>query len=158
MTPFFTNKDFNPRISFSPDTTDYNFTSKRLAAAKADNITDHMEQVLEFIRANMKEAQQTMVDRVNPHRLDVTFKDNDLFFLSSKNIVSTRPSKKLDNKRYSPFKIAKAVGSSYRLALPSTMHIFDTFHPKLLSLAAADPLPGQKRPEPPPMYVNNIEE
>ena len=56
MTPFFANKGFNPRMSFSPDTTDYNSTSKRLAAAKADNITDHMEQVLEFIRANMKEA------------------------------------------------------------------------------------------------------
>lgn len=158
VTPFFANKGFNPRMSFSPDTTDYDTTRKRLAAAKAEDITGHMERVLEYIRENMGRSQQAMADQVNRHRLDVTFKKGDMVFLSSKNITSTRPSKKLDNKRYGPFQIKETVGTSYRLKLPPTIRIHDVFHPKLLSLAAADPLPGQKRVPPPAIVVDGIEE
>ena len=79
---------------------------------------------------------------MNKYRLDVTFKKGDLVFLSSKNITSERPSKKLDNKRYGLFEIAETVGSSYRLKLPLIVYIHDVFHPKLLSLAVADPLPS----------------
>lgn len=67
-----------------------------------------------------------------------------MVFLSSKNIVSTRPSRKLGNKRYGPFRIINLVDSDYRLELPVTFRVHDVFHPKLLTLAATNPLPGQQ--------------
>ena len=81
-----------------------------------------------------------------------------MVFLSSKNIVTIRPSQKLDSKRYSLFRVITLVGSSYRLELPPTIKIHDVFHPKLLSLAATNPLPGQANPEPIPTKVNGHNE
>ena len=158
MTPFFANKGFHPRMSFSPDTTDYESTRKRLQAATAGDITDRMQETLEFIRGNIENAQNAQAAQANKHRSNVVFKQGDLVFLSSKNIDTTRPSKKLDNKRFGSFEIREPVGASYRLALPDTMKIHDVFHPKLLTLAAQNPLTGQKNPPPPATIVDGVEE
>ena len=49
------------------------------------------------------------------------------------NVKTTRPSKKLDYKKMGPFKIIKKVGtSSYKLDLPASMAIHNTFHISLL--------------------------
>jgi len=59
----------------------------------------------------MKEAQKSMKKqfdkkRRNPQGLKV----GDNVWLENKNIHLNRPSKKLDNKRYRPFKISKDIG------------------------------------------------
>ena len=74
-----------------------------------------------------------------------------MVFLNSRNIETTRPSKKLGNKNEGPFKVIKVVGSAYKLQLPPTMKIRPVFSPKLLKLAPTDPLPGQKNPPPQPV-------
>jgi hypothetical protein len=51
-----------------------------------------------------------------------------------------------------------AVGTSYRLQLPTTMRIHDVFHPSLLRKAADDPLPGQTNEPPQPVVVDDEEE
>lgn len=140
--PFYANKGFHPRMSFCPDTTTYETTKKRLDATRAEDITDRMQNVLDYIRHNMNDAQEVMTRRTNMRRQYVKFNEGDMVFLSSKNIVTIRPSRKLDSKRYGPFRITGLVGSSYRLELPPTMKVHNVFHPKLLSLAATDPLPG----------------
>jgi hypothetical protein len=77
-------------------------------------------------------------------------------FLSSRNINTTRPSKKLDDKMLGPFKVLEAVGTSYRLQLLSTMRIHDVF--SLLRKAANDPLPGQTNEPPQPVVVDDEDE
>ena len=159
VTLFYANKGFHPRISFSPDITIYNTTRKRLDAAKTEDITDRMQDILGFIRQNMERAQEAMITQVNRHRLDITFDADDAVFLSSKNIKTERLCEKLDDKKYGPFKVKDLMGSSYRLELPPTMRIHDVFHPKLLSLAATDPLPEQKNLDPMPIITEQgIEE
>ena len=154
VTPFFANRGFNPRMSFCPDITDYDSTRKRLDARRAENITDQMQNVLTYIRENLKRAQEVMAEQANKHRDDVKFKKDDMVFLSSKNIVSTRPSRKLGNKRYGPFRVMDLVGSDYRLELPATFRIHNVFHPKLLTLAATNPLPRQQVAPPQAVDVN----
>ena len=56
------------------------------------------------------------------------------------------------------FKVLKAVGTSYRLQLPTTMRIHDVFHPSLLRKAADDPLPGQTNEPPQPVVVDDEDE
>ena len=128
-------------MSFSPDIITYDTTRKRLDVAKAKNITERMQNILEFIRQNIKRAQKTIITQVNRHRLNITFDINNAVFLSSKNIKTERLCEKLDDKKYNPFKIKELIDSSYRLKLPPTMRIHNVFHPKLLSLAATNPLP-----------------
>ena len=81
-----------------------------------------------------------------------------MVFLSSKNIISTRSSKKLDDKRYNSFKIKALVGLLYRLELPKTIRIYNVFYIKLLTLAITNSLLGQKNFLSKPTMVNDIEE
>jgi len=56
-----------------------------------------------------------------------------MVWLLPRNIETTRPSKKLDYKKIRPFKILTKIGTSaYRLALPPSMAIHNTFHISLL--------------------------
>lgn len=62
------------------------------------------------------------------------YKIGDMVYLSTKNIRTIRPSKKLDHVRVGPFKISKKIGThAYKLQLPSSMKIHPVFHVNLLS-------------------------
>ena len=157
VTPFFANKGFNPRMSFSPDTTDYDSTRKRLDAARAEDITEQMQNILAFIRQNIEVAQVSMTKQANRRRKDVAFEVGDMVFLTNKNYDTDRPSKKLDSKKWGPFEVTELIGTSYRLRLPATMRIHDVFHVSYLNKAPTNPLPGQVNPPPGPVNINKDE-
>jgi len=49
------------------------------------------------------------------------YKPGDKVWLEGQNITTDRPSKKLDDKRYGPFKVIKKIGkAAYKLELPRT--------------------------------------
>ena len=81
----------------------------------------------------------------------------DLVYLNSRNIESTRPSKKLDWKFYGPYKVIEPVGKqAYKLNLPQTMKIHNVFHVSLL-----EPCDGAHEgnvPPPPPINVEGEDE
>ena len=68
----------------------------------------------------MEEAQEMMKKQFdkkkrNPQELQ----EEENIWLKAKNIYSNRPSKKLDQKRYRPFKILKMIGQrAFQLKLP----------------------------------------
>ena len=136
LAPFFANKGFHPRMSFSPDPTAYDSTRARLQAAKAADITGTMSRILEYMKTNAEDASQQMAIQANRRRKDVIYKPGDLVFLSSKNIKTARPSKKLDDKMLGPFPVGEQVGHSYKLQLAPTMKVHNVFHPSLLRRAS----------------------
>ena len=158
LTPFFANKGFHPRMGFSPDPTAYLSTRERLLAAKAEDITDAMKNTLELMINNAKKARKAMTAQANKHRKEVTYKEGDMVFLSSRNIKTARPADKLEDKMLGPFRIKKVMGSAYQLDLPVTMKIHDVFHPSLLRKDPGDPLPNQIQEPPGPIIVDGEKE
>jgi len=84
----------------------------------------------------------------------------DHVWLENKNIHSNQPSKKLDNKRYGPFKISKDIGlEAFKLELPERWMIHNVFNKDLLTWCVEPKFQGQhKDPAPPPVIINEEEE
>ena len=83
---------------------------------------------IEETQKNMK--RQSDKKRRNPQGLKV----GDNMWLENKNIQLNRPSKKLDNKRYRPFRISKNIGSeAFQLKLPEGWAIHNVFNEDLLT-------------------------
>jgi len=83
----------------------------------------------------MKEAQKMMKrqfdkKRWNPQGLKI----GDNVWLENKNIHLNQPSKKLDNKRYRPFRISKNISLGiFQLKLPEEWMIHNVFNKDLLT-------------------------
>ncbi len=60
MTLFFANKSFHPRISFTPVQQKASTARERLAAKKAENITQTMERILDLMRNNFAKTRKSM--------------------------------------------------------------------------------------------------
>jgi hypothetical protein len=89
----------------------------------------------------------------------LVYQPGDQVWLSSKNIKTQRPSKKLDSKNLGPFKVLGKVGAtSYKLELPASMRIHPVFHSNLLRLDPETSLPGQEITPAPPVVVEGEEE
>jgi len=99
-----------------------------------------------------------MIAQPNKHRTDINYKLGDLIFLKNKNIITDRPSRKLDYKRLGPFKVIAKAGSLYKLDLLSFIHIHLVIYIDRLTPASTDPLNSQKMVPLPPIIVNEKDE
>ena len=158
VTLFFANKGFHPRISFSPPIDAGSTAYKRIQYTKANNIADYITRVLNFITKQSVVSRRRITDQANRKRSNIIYDEGDIVFLSSRNISTEYPSRKLDDKILGPFRVLDKVGSSYRLELPASMQIHNVFHPSLLRKAATDPLPSQQTEPPRPVTVDSQEE
>ena len=89
------------------------------------------------------------------------YKKGDLVLLEGTNIHSERPSKKLDDKRFGPFKIMEKVGkAAYKLKLDAKWrNVHPVFHKSLLHPYATPNFPSQQKPPPPPPdLIQGVEE
>ena len=114
----------------------------------------HAAQAMEEAQKNMK--RQFDKKKRNPQDLKV----GDHVWLENKNIQSNWSSKKLDNKRYGPFKISKDIGSgAFQLELLEGWMIHNVFNEDLLTWCVEPKFKGQhKEPAPLPMIINEEEE
>lgn len=104
-----------------------------------------MEEVQKFICENMTCLQDIQAEAANQYRKNVTekYKVSNMVWLSTKNIKTEKPLKKLNHKMISPFQIKKSVFGLCRLDLPTTIKIYDVFYSTLLQKTAKNPLLGQ---------------
>jgi hypothetical protein len=103
-------------------------------------------------------SQARMIKSANSYRRKVDFDVNDYVWLNTKYWNTVRPSLKLDNKNYSPFKITAKEGNSFWLQLPASMKIHPVISPDKLRKSTDNLLPGQvNRPMDPVEIAGNIE-
>ena len=83
----------------------------------------------------MEEAQKRMKKQFDKKRWTPQgLKIGDNMWLENKNIHSNQPSKKLDNKRYGPFRISKDIGLRvFQLELLEGWMIHNVFNENLLT-------------------------
>jgi len=80
-------------------------------------------------------------------------------WLLPRNIKTTRPSKKLDYKKIGPFKILAKIGTStYKLALPPSMAIHNTFYISLLEPYQDSRFPSEIKEPTPPIQIEGEDE
>ncbi len=137
---FFMNKSFHPRMSFDPDLIEYKSIRERLQVARIKDIFDHMNKTLTFARKALIKSRKQMINQINKHKKNVNYEIKLKIFLNERNIVTTRPFKKLNDKMLGSFTVTDPVNSFYKLKLSEIMRIHDVFHSGLLRPAVNDSL------------------
>ena len=114
-----------------------------------EQVTKVIEEAQKMIKKQFDKKRQ------NPQELKV--RDN--MWLESKNIHMNQSSKKLDNKRYEPFKISKDIGSgTFQLELLEGWAIYNVFNEDLLTQCMKLKFKGQyKELAPLPTIINKEE-
>ena len=111
-----------------------------------------MTRLKELLRNEMVTAQSREKAYYDLQRKpDPNLRSGDMVWLLQRNMKTTRPSKKLDYKKIGTFKILAKIGTSaYKLALPPSMAIQNTFDISLREPYQDNPFPSQiKEPSPP---------
>lgn len=147
MTPFFANQGYHPQFSSLVNTTS--------PSPPATSQVQEIDVTLENLQANLRHAQEAYTTFANNHRRAHNFKIGDLVFLNRKNIRTTRPSTKLDDKFFGPFKIISQINDvAFRLRLPSSMKIHPVFHVSLFKPKDPDHTAIPQSPPPDPITVS----
>ena len=114
-------------------------------AATAPQAMDVVAQVLSIqrtMKARLEDARAYQAKYYNKRRKPLTLRVGQKVMLSSRNIKTIRPSKKLDNRYLGPYEVIEAIGpSSYRLKIPEDKKIHPVFHVSLL-----EPVPDKQSP------------
>jgi hypothetical protein len=162
VSPFYATKGYNPRMSFDirPAKNEARNPKEVEERKRALRLATHLKEVWEQLREQIGLAQTRMERFADRNRKPApAYKPKDKVWLSSMNIKTQRPSKKLDHKNLGPFEVIEKIGAtSYRLRLPESMKIHPVFHSNLLRLDPEDPLPGQTQEPPPPVVIDNEDE
>jgi hypothetical protein len=150
VSPFFATYGFHPRLD------DFSTASN---FASMDSWTQLLAEGHNTIQDQLKKAQDAYKHFADQHRSEHAFKIGNMVWLSTSNIRTKRPSRKLDFRRLGPFKILDQVGYvSFRLGLPPSMKIHNVFHASLLEPVVPNPFPDRVAPPPPVIKIDGQEE
>ena len=136
-TPFYANYGYEPTAyRETAPTADGSHGINEKATQKVEELRSLHDKLREKIaQSNEKTAQQANKKRIEGPIL----KGGDKVYLSTKNLPTKRPSKKLDAVRIGPFEVKRRIKEvNYELILPKNMRIRPVFHISLLEPAPAD--------------------
>ncbi|KAH0604507.1 uncharacterized protein H6S33_006884 [Morchella sextelata] len=155
VSPFYANSGRNPRMTFGP--LEY---GRMTAEDQANRIAREMKDVVDFLREEMFRGQRIQEESANRNRTPAPrYHLGDKVFLSTRHILTKRPSKKFDWKRIGPYSVKRIINPyAYELELPRSTKIHPVFNVSLLSPEANDPLPVQQQLSPPPVEIEGEEE
>ena len=159
MAEFACNNQYQQSIKRTPSFANYGVNPEyqpigHLMQGKITSPED-MSQLHDTLQAEMMEAPLRHKEYYDTGRKpDPSLQSGDMVWLLPRNIPRTRPCKKLDSKKIGPFKIlAKIGGSAYKLDLPPSMRIHNTFHIFILELYHANKFSSQQAQPLPPIII-----
>ncbi len=106
----------------------------------------------------MTRVRVTMKKQIDKHWKKIIYKINDMMFLNSRNIMTSRSSKKLNDKMLKFFKILIKIKHAYWLNLSSTMKIHSKFTSNLLWLDSKNSLNEQRNESSDSIVINDEDE
>jgi len=133
----------------------------QMGIPQVEEFIKHLQKSWEHAAYAMEESQKNIKQQFDKKRQNTQgLKAGDHMWLENKNIQLNRPLKKLDNKRYRLFRIAKDIGSgAFQLELLEGWMIHNVFNKDLLTQCVEPKFQGQhKDPTPPPTIINEEEE
>jgi len=143
-TPFFANCGINPEYEMMG----HLIQGKQTKREERTQLHESLKHAM--VAAHLRQKEYYALHR----KPDPNLQSGDLVWLLLRNIKSTRPSKKLDYKKIVGFKILAKIGTSaYKLALPPSMAIHNTFHISLLEPYQEHRFPTQIKEPPPPIPI-----
>ena len=145
--PFYVNYGFHPRFEIRTPRISINPASK--------DTLEEIKKVNMELRTQLELAQESYKKYADRKRKEAPkFEVGEKVWLMRKNIRTTRPCEKLDYKRIGPFRVSSKVNDvSYRLDLPTSMKIHNTFHVSLLGKYHQNTIIERKQPRPPAISV-----
>lgn len=150
-TPFYANYGFHPSfevvrgVNTSPPGKAY---------------VEEVRGVHERVRKHLEEVRETQKRNADKHRIDPpSFEVGTKVYLNSKNIRTTRPTRKFAEKHLGPFEIREKVGTvAYRLELPAELsRLHPVFHVSLLEPVKPSAIPNRTTEPPPPVEIDGEE-
>ena len=95
--------------------------------------------------------------QVDKYWTDISYIVGDKVWLSTRNITTDRPSKKVDHKILGLFEVIKNKGVFVELQLPQSIKIHNVFHPNFLQKPLTNSLTNHVNEPLPPVIINNEE-
>jgi hypothetical protein len=164
------NNSSNSAISTSPFVADLGYqprswvepTKSSLESSKDSKFNIHrkVDERITLLRELMSDAQIRYSKYANESRMEgPKFNVGDKVMLNRKFIKTLREKMKFDFKFFGPFEISKKINDvAFKLKLPNSWKIHDTFHISLLEPFGTDPFPNQRKSPPPTEIIENEEE
>ena len=135
---FFTIKDLHLCMSFKLVELSNASSHERTFKQKALDISGIMKTTWEFAQKALTAVQESQSKQMDKHQKDITYTIRDKIWLSTRNITTDRPFKKLDHKILGFFKIIRNKRVVVELQLPQLMKIYNVFYPNLFQKTFKD--------------------
>lgn len=127
-TPFFLMYGYHPEIRYELE--DESIEGR---IPSANERVKKLQLARDEAAERLHRAQESQTKYYNQNHKPQEYNVGQLVMLATKNLKQKRPSKKLSHKFVGPFRITDKIGAqAYRLLLPSTYRIHNTFHVSLL--------------------------
>lgn len=125
---------------------------------EAGRIKAHFDAIYSQLQHHLEKAQKRYKESADQHRKqEEVYHVNDQVLLSTKNIRTERPTKKLDYTWIGPYRIKRQINPvTYELDLPENMKIHNVFHSQLLKRYVEGDIIDRRVVIPPP--IRNVEE
>jgi hypothetical protein len=131
-----------------------------MVAAAAD-FTATMKKVHEETTAALRQSSEKAKHNHDKHaRPPHEYAPGDQVYLEATNLRTDRPTKKLDDKRFGPFKVKRKVSrAAYELHLPTSWPaVHPVFNKSLLTQYRTPSFRTQQKPLPPPPIIDDNDE
>jgi hypothetical protein len=131
VSPFFANYGWNPSMGTEPTgpPTAADTPAQQKEFHNATTVADRVQAVTEHVKSLAEASRRRYEEAANRHREDAgSFEVGDLVWISTKNMASSRPTDKLNERWIGPFPVTKVYRRALAVELPEQYRVFPVFH------------------------------